>query len=276
MKYITLLLYVSITLSITSALKDQQVPNGEEDEERHATALRKGSRSARAHGEIVRLDNNDRLKREDWWKPKWKKPSFKINLKSSDGKACLSSSTCKSNCCYKAICQSRCPPNLPNDGACWHDSDCSSKRCNHNYKCIDKSKNKALCTKGNNCASGHCFKAICVPSPPPNVPNSYPCYKDSDCSSKRCNRWWKCQAKAKFGEYCRYGLVNGYNRNKNECEDGLNCAFPSNKCYHYPRHVNEPCNSDWDYDNCAYGLCCTRFKYTCDKLPKMDDICYNG
>ena len=92
-----------------------------------------------------------------------------------------------------------------------------------------------------------------MPSRPPNVPNSYPCYKDSDCSSKRCNRWWKCQAKAKLGEFCRYAIVNGIERNKSECENGLSCSVKL-KCYHLPRHENEPCNQD--FANCVEGLSC--------------------
>jgi hypothetical protein len=137
--YTTLLLYISITLSITSALKDQQVPIDKEDEERHATVLRKGSRSARTHGEIVRLGDKNRLKREDLW--------GMSNLK--NGRWCVQSSKCKSKCCHNGKCKSTCPPTLPHNGArCWLDSDCVSERCNVDWYCQNKAKLGEFCQFG--------------------------------------------------------------------------------------------------------------------------------
>ena len=100
--------------------------------------MRKGSRSARTHGEIVRLGNKNRLKREDW---------FGKNLK--NGKWCVQSSKCKSKCCHKGKCQSTCPPKLPHNGAsCWLDSQCSSKRCNISRYCQKKAKLGEYCKFG--------------------------------------------------------------------------------------------------------------------------------
>ena len=139
-------------------------------------------------------------------------------------------------------------------------------------------KNGKTCLKNGNCKSGWCHNWKCRKTYGYLQPNPGICGSNVECADKNCVLT-KCRYKKgsrKTGQSCEF---------TNECASGHTCF--KNKCYHWPRHVNEPCVLGTDckgFDilvgkgtNCCGGICKNKvehspFGYWCPNMDKSVNL----
>ena len=144
-------------------------------------------------------------------------------------------------------------------------------------------KNGKTCVKNGNCKSGWCHNWKCRKTYGYLQPNPGLCGGDHECTSKNCEG--QCIYKRgtrKKGQSCNTILAGN-----NECKSGQQCDLLKKKCYHWPRHVDEPCGLPTDCKShnlavwksgtsCCGGLCKnkkkTTFGYWCPNMDKTVNI----
>jgi hypothetical protein len=146
-----------------------------------------------------------------------------------------------------------------------------------------KLKNGKMCIAHHHCKSGWCHNWKCRKTYGYLQPNPGLCGGDHECTSKNCEG--RCIYKRKTrkkGQSCNTILAGN-----NECKSGQQCDLLKKKCYHWPRHVDEPCGLPTDCKShnlavwksgtsCCGGLCKnkknTTFGYWCPNMDKTVNI----
>lgn len=129
---------------------------------------------------------------------------------------------------------------------CWRDSDCSSGRCEGDWRCHDKLDECHYCDEHSDCKSDVCTWGFKCGGSDWKYKNGCACNLDLECRSGMCDWNYKCRDKL--------GVDEGTCFEDEDCKHGLSCPFPMAKCYDDPREMGQPCNLL--NDNCAPGLQC--------------------